>query len=232
MARDYVMKVYGKPRLNGFSASEVFSGWIFYFDTWKNVPVKIKKKEIGTNKEDEKYFAMQSVASQTALKVFPYFPKGEGNETVVNGWLSPSDNLPMEMDPQEWLFIRKVFSLIGENVYKGDYDGAFEIVSKIAKYQRKNAEEYLPSSSEVKTERTYNNLSRPMVPAMACVTLGIVLFILTGVLLSRNKRVPRVISRPVVGISLLLFGYLTVVLILRWIVSGGIEKRRDCKRVW
>ncbi|MCQ2146073.1 MAG: cytochrome c biogenesis protein CcsA [Bacteroidales bacterium] len=222
MARDYVMKAYGKPSVKGFSSAEVFSGWIFYFDTWKNVPLKLKSKEKGTNKEDEKYYVLQSVASQKALRVFPYFPESDGQEGVLNGWLSPTDDLPMEMDPQEWLFVRKVFSLIGENVYKGDYEGALDVISKIAKYQKKNAGEYLPSLSRVRTEKLYNKMSRPMAAAMACVTLGMILFILTGVMISRNRKMPKSIGRMAMILSTLLFVYLTMVLILRWMVSGHI----------
>lgn len=222
MARDYVMKVYGKPSVKGFSSSEVFSGWIFYFDTWKNVPIKLKNKEKGTNKEDEKYYILQTVASQKALRVFPYFPKSDGQSAVVNGWLSPADDLPMEMDSQEWLFVRKVFSLLGENVYKGDYNGALDIISKIAKYQKKNAEEFLPSFSDVRTEKLYNKVSRPMAAAMACVTLGMILFILTGIMISRGRKMPRSISRMAMVLSSLLFVYLTIVLVLRWVVSGHI----------
>jgi len=219
LARDYVMKVYGKPKAMGYSAEEVFSGWMLWFDTWKNVPIKLKAKDRGTTKEDEKYFVMQSVASLKAIKVFPY--KDDGGNGDLR-WISSSDTLPFDMDESEWLFIRKVFSLVSEKANEGDYDGAMQIITKIGVYQRKVAGDVFPSKSKFNAEKVYNKIGRPMMPAMMCVTIGLVLFILTGVMISRRKTLgllPRAITAILTGI---LAVYITDLLGLRWYVSGHV----------
>ena len=59
-----------------------------------------------------------------------------------------------------------------------------------------------------------------MVPFMASITRGLVLFILMGTSLSTGKRVPCIIRIISVVMGILLLIYLTAVLGLRWYVSG------------
>lgn len=43
MAKDFTTKLYGSAHYHGLTSEQVFSGWLFYFDDWKNEPVfKIK----------------------------------------------------------------------------------------------------------------------------------------------------------------------------------------------
>lgn len=43
LAKDFTTKLYGKACYHGLSSEQVFSGWLFYFDDWKNEPMfKIK----------------------------------------------------------------------------------------------------------------------------------------------------------------------------------------------
>ena len=46
-ARQFTAKLYGKPVYKGFSAEQVVTGWIFYYDDWKNEPmIKIKNGNV------------------------------------------------------------------------------------------------------------------------------------------------------------------------------------------
>ena len=52
MAKDFTTKLCGNARYRGYTPEQVFSGWLFYFDDWKDEPVfKIKgtdvRKELG-----------------------------------------------------------------------------------------------------------------------------------------------------------------------------------------
>ena len=38
-ARDFTRKIYGKDTYRGLTAEQVLTGWIFYYDSWKNEPV-------------------------------------------------------------------------------------------------------------------------------------------------------------------------------------------------
>lgn len=45
-ARDFTIKLYGKPTYHGLTSEQVLTGWLFYYDSWKNEPViRIKSNE-------------------------------------------------------------------------------------------------------------------------------------------------------------------------------------------
>ena len=45
-ARDFTLKLYGKETYRGLSAEQVFTGWMFYYDSWKKEPIfRIKSKK-------------------------------------------------------------------------------------------------------------------------------------------------------------------------------------------
>ncbi|MBR0073324.1 MAG: cytochrome c biogenesis protein CcsA [Bacteroidales bacterium] len=47
MAKDFTTKLCGTSTYNGFTPEQVLSGWMFYFDDWKNEPVfKIKGSDV------------------------------------------------------------------------------------------------------------------------------------------------------------------------------------------
>ena len=45
LARDFTIKLYGKPTYRGLTAEQVLAGWIFYFDQWRTQPmIKVKSR--------------------------------------------------------------------------------------------------------------------------------------------------------------------------------------------
>lgn len=45
-ARDFTIKLYGSPSYKGLTPEEVLTGWLFYYDSWKNEPIiRIKSNE-------------------------------------------------------------------------------------------------------------------------------------------------------------------------------------------
>ena len=47
LAKDFTTKLYGSARYKGYTPEQVFSGWLFYFDEWKEEPMfKIKGDEV------------------------------------------------------------------------------------------------------------------------------------------------------------------------------------------
>ena len=215
--RDYCLKAYGKASWNGFSANQVVSGWLFYYDWWRGVPFKVKAKDKGTPREAEKGAIQRSASTGAAFKLFPE-PDAEGQLH----WYSCQDPLPPEIlsDEAHWTFIRKVLDMVGESVQEEDWPEVLRLLGKIKAYQEKNAGEVLPSASKVKAERIWGRLARPMVPFMASLTLGILMFILSGALLSRGKKTPRALQTALAAVALVLWIYLTLTIGLRWYVSG------------
>lgn len=203
MARDYVMKAYGKPSYKGLSAEQVFTGWMLFYDSWKDVPVKKKGME-------ERRQAVFAVASGRAVKMFPITsPEG----TVE--WYSSGDRLPVYVSDDEWTFVRKVGMLVGEYAFEKDYDAVSGVISKVAKYQTDRIGEVLPAPSKVRAERAYNAIGRPFVPAICFVMIGIVLFLLAAF----GVRGVDTLARACGAFGLT---YMTLVLGLRWFVSGHI----------
>lgn len=217
MARDYCLKVYGKSHWKDYTAEQVFTGWLFYYDWWRVVPYKIKAKDKGTPAEGEKEFLVRSVASGDALRLFPL-----ADSAGVVSWYGCNDTLPAEvLDNYElWVFIRKVMDVVNESVRAEDWDEVSRLLGRIKAYQEKTAMAVLPSADKVRAEKFYNRISRPMVPFMASVTLGMILFVLSGIWISKGRKTPKGLQHVLAVISGLLFIYLTAVLGLRWYVSG------------
>ena len=224
LAREYCMKVYGKPKWGDYSAEQVLTGWLFYYDDWKVIPVKVKAKERGTKKQNEKEYIVRSVSSGEALKMFPVrdLPDSlSGGDTRIS-WYASEGDLPAWVfnDYDQWVFIRKVLAMMGESVRDGDWEQVSFLTGKIRSYQEKTAASVLPSPVHFRAEKLYNVISRPRIPFMAAITLGMLLFILSGIALSRGKKLPMWLQWSVVALTLVLLLYLTTVLGLRWYVSG------------
>lgn len=47
LAKDFTVKLYGKPSYKGLTAEQVLTGWFFYYDDWKEEPcIRIKSHEV------------------------------------------------------------------------------------------------------------------------------------------------------------------------------------------
>jgi len=217
MAREYTLKAYGKSHWDDYDACQVVTGWLFYYDWWKDVPFKLKAKDRGSVKEAEKVYILQSVASGDAWKLYPI-----ADSTGFVRWYDSNEMLPVEVidNYDLWVFVRKVMDVVEKSVKEEDWEEVDRIVGKIRDYQVKEAAGYLPSSVRIRAEKAYNRISRPMVPFMASITWGLVLFVLMGIMLSRGKRFPRTVAFASAGMAWLLAIYLTLTLALRWYVSG------------
>ena len=217
LARDYTLKAYGKTHWKDYDALQVVTGWLFYYDWWKDVPFKVKAKDRGTPREAEKSFLVQQVASGDAWKLYPV-----SDSTGHIRWYNSNEPLPAEVveDYERWAFVRKVMDVVERSVRAEDWADVVRIVEKIGAYQQKEAAAVLPSPAKVRAEKLYNRLMRPMVPFMFSITFGIILFVLMGIRLSRGKDMPTVVSTASARLAFVLFLYLTLTLGLRWYVSG------------
>ncbi|MDR1381054.1 MAG: cytochrome c biogenesis protein CcsA, partial [Tannerella sp.] len=47
LAKDFTVKLYGSPSYRGLTAEQVFTGWMFYYSSWKGEPViKVKSRAV------------------------------------------------------------------------------------------------------------------------------------------------------------------------------------------
>ncbi len=225
MARDYCLKVYGKAHWKDFSAVQVVTGWYFFPEMWDNIPVKVKLRDRGTAREYEKYELVLSGARGEPFRIFP------ANTPAGLRWLPPHhaalheamDGLDTALGESHAALHEAMDGLdaaLGEAVGSGDWARAGEILTSIREYQLQAGGDGLPSEARVRAEQLYNRISRPMVPFMAAITIGLILFILSVIWLSRGREMPRSLRVPLSGGAGILTLYLALVLGLYWFVSG------------
>ncbi len=76
------------------------------------------------------------------------------------------------------------------------------------------------SASAATAEQVYMSIGLPRIPFMLSLTLGIVLFVLSAVWMSRGRKYPRGVLLGGAAVALLIWLYLTLVIGLRWHLSG------------
>ena len=166
---------------------------------------------------NEKFNLVSMLAMGNMLKIYPY----RNAEGVVT-WYSLADKLPAEVPYEQWLFIGRSMNLVAEKIMLKKYDEVVSVLDKIRKYQVKEADGDLPPSWRFKAEKLYNriNINRPL--AMACVTLGILFFLIFCLSTSLRKGEGKWLNTLLaMGLGVVLL-YLTLQIALRWIVSDHI----------
>jgi len=224
MTRDYSLKAYGKNGYQGLSSTQVVTGWLFWYDWWNVVPFKLKAKDHGTSTEAEKESIRMQAASGQAFKLFPLHIDDQSGDAVPDGgkivWFSCDDPLPANLDYNTWVFIRRSLDLINDEIKNSNWDQVSLIIRSIRRYQEKEAGQVLPSARHFRSEMLYNRIARPMIPFMASITLGLILFVITGLMMARRRKVPKLMSISLLVLSIVLLAYLTLALGLRWYISG------------
>ena len=260
LARDFTIKLYGKPTYRGFTAEQVLAGWIFYFDQWRTQPmIKVKSghaRELlgiqgryasmddyraadnsyrldhvlalinsgasvddarGINEAHEKYELTFMAATGQLLKLFPV---RQGAEI---SWFTPgSRDLPENLPEDQWVFLRRGMDYLTEMVITHDQEGACHFLEKLREYQVKECGTALPSDTQFKAEKLYNQINSSRWLAMMLVTLGIVLIVVSVRNTAKGRKLPQWVR--MVGICALTVtaAYLVTCVALRWIVSGHV----------
>lgn len=165
---------------------------------------------------NEKFNLVSAVCMGTFLKIFPV--RESQRERLV--WYGAADELPAGLAGDRWLFIRKYSSLLGEQIALARWDESKRLIEKLVLYQQKEAGDAYPSDFYRQAEQLYHTLhfTRPL--AMLCLTLGIVGFGVYAWAMGRNRRPKRLFVALLTGIQCALFVYLSVLLVLRGLVSG------------
>ena len=250
MAKDFTTKLYGNATYHGMSPEQVLGGCIFYYSEWADEPIiKIKggelRQQLGMDgryttlnnllihqellaetKNDknitaasEKMNLVNMVANSKLLKIYP-IADSLGNID----WYSQNDHLPLSVDDDTYLFVRKHLSYCQELVVKGDFATLDTVFDKTLSYQRKQAAEVIPSPARVNAERLYNTLTTGRWLAMLIVMLGIVLFAFNLFSSPRKGDDNSLFSNfktviPTVIVALLTL-FLLLIFVLRWIAGG------------
>lgn len=165
-AIDFTKKLYGSRRYGDFTAEQVLTGFIFFYDDWRQEPLKQDKKEM---KMLEKQMIIEQLHQGTPLKIFPY------TEHSRVTWYAPTSTLPDTMDGEHQKYMRDVFTLLNGEIQAGRYDMANKYLEKMLEYQKTFGQRSLPDGLQVKAERLYNQ------GELTAILLGIPLrWIITG----------------------------------------------------
>ena len=255
LANDFTTKLYGKTTYKGLSAEQVLTGWLFYYDDWKEEPmIKIKGKDVQhllgisgqyasltdfadsngykltdafrdktkvsnyRNVEDanEKFNLICIICGGNALKLYPW----QDIDNKQTTWFAITDNLPENMPAEQWKFIRYSMSYLAEEIAKGNFQNVNRLLEKIRTYQKKEAENALPSDAQISAERVYNSINQTKAVAIVTLVLGLFAFIFYCYRMIKQHETPSIVTLVLRGILMLIFCFLVLLLTLRGYISG------------
>lgn len=187
LARDFTVKIYGKPSYRGLSCEQVLLGWYFFYDDWKNEPmIRVKTSEVkellqtsgasytsmrkvelygGTERLRGKLSSRKALSDAERFSVVELLCGGgmlkifpySTSEGKIV-WASQIDRLPQNVPLEQQFFVRNALNYIHELVVKGDDATLKETILKIKEYQQKEGGESIPSVFRFRAERLYDHL--------------------------------------------------------------------------
>lgn len=188
LAVDFCTKLCGKPAWKGLSANQVLTGWLFYYDEWKNEPmIKIKGSEVRRALHTrEKYVSLAAFYDLDGYRLSSLLLDGNTDarsadekvqllSMVATGsvfkifphadslssslhWYSWTDPLPQSLSYAEWQFERNVMDYVALHIMEGKNIEANEVLLKLRKYQIRNAADKLPAEKRIRAEILYQRL--------------------------------------------------------------------------
>lgn len=157
------------------------------------------------------------VCTGALIKIYPYRPAGDGNLI----WLSWVDKRPREMSLEEWKFIVGSMEYVAKEIQTGHNLNANEALHKIKEHQRLIAGmDNLPSETRFKAEILYNGLPHTALPAYSTVIAGFILLIICYRSYVTACPVRRHVSLVFRLFTIVAWGYLSLLLLLRGYISG------------
>lgn len=200
--------------------------WASYDDFWNSLNVyKLKSPLEAAYRDgdadmvkhlrdaDEKFNVIRMFYNGGLLRMFPY----TGSDGRVS-WLAPGQkDVALDLPEKEWNFVRRSMDYLTESVSASDNARAVEIAGKIIDYQRVRASQVMPSELRLNLERVYNALNSSRWQVMLYLTLSLLLAICFS--LGVADRRDKMFGYAIIAVMAL---HLTVLLVLRWIVSGHV----------
>jgi len=200
--------------------------WASYDDFWNSLNVyKLKSPLEAAYRDgdadmvkhlrdaDEKFNVIRMFYNGGLLRMFPY----TGPDGRVS-WLAPGQkDVTLDLPEKEWNFVRRSMDYLTESVSASDNARAVEIAGKIIDYQRVRASQIMPSELRLNLERVYNALNSSRWQVMLYLTLSLLLAICFS--LGVADRRDKMFGYAIIAVMAL---HLTVLLVLRWIVSGHV----------
>ena len=210
VATDFTMKMTGSASWHGYSADEVFFSWMIYYMPWEK---ELLDNNINPKGAEERKAIVGMFYNGQFTKIFP----APLSSSHGGGWYSPGGQvLPREIPVKEQFFIKQSMDFLTEAIVTGQKDRAFEIIAKIKLFQHDMIGDLLPSKSKTQAEIFYNKLRSQKWPVFLALTLSLLFCI--AMFFTRKQMIHFSLST----LTFLFFAYVTLLLALRWWLSGHI----------
>ena len=163
---------------------------------------------------DEKFNIVRMLYNGEMLRMYPFTDK----QGTVH-WLAPGERNKYGMlEGKEWYFVRKSMDYLAHSIITGDVERAKTLAYKIYAYQHVRGKDVMPSKAAVYSELVYNAVSKQkwsVILFLACS----VLLIIGNMIWAEDCKGRRITLCGNVLLGVML-AYTTVMLILRWVISG------------
>ncbi len=245
LAHDFTMKLYGKSSYLGLTAEQVLSGWLFYYDEWKQEPmIKIKSREarqlLGIEGRYARLTDFNRAIRDYRSEHITHRGVSEANEKfsliamLCTGsmlqifpyrlndtlhWVSQVDILPRELPYEQTVFIEQSMNYINELVAKHNYAELSQVLAKIGQYQQKCCGEAFPSTTRLQAELLYNRMGYSLPLAILLIVIGTAAFLYVCRHITRGNSESSPIQPLLLTGILLGFIYLSIVLLLRGYIA-------------
>ena len=171
---------------------------------------------------DEKITLIMNLRRGTSLQLFPV---AEGGKTT---WYSPTDDLPATIPEPDRRALSQIFNLLYEYALASDWAAMNTVLDRLMRYQSTHAAGVLPTDTQLRAERLYNNV--PFATILFMLNLGFGLIALAHLMAritgfcerGAGRRLHRFLSIAEPAVLFGSFAALTLCEILRWIIARKI----------
>ena len=122
-AQNLVTVLCGQPRYGDYTAEQVFTGLIFYFDDWISEPIIM-----ATDAERQQF--VYELCSGSTLRIFPH-KSGAG----AVSWYTPTGRLPESIGAEHRRYIQEVFTRLNAEVKAEHWETVDAYIDSMIKYQ-------------------------------------------------------------------------------------------------
>ncbi len=122
-AQNLVTVLCGQARYGDYTAEQVFTGLIFYFDDWMREPFIMTA-------DAERQRLIYDLCSGSTLRIFPH-KSGAG----AVSWYTPTGRLPESIDAEHRRYIQEVFTRLNAEVKAEHWETVDAYIDSMIKYQ-------------------------------------------------------------------------------------------------
>ena len=212
-AKDFTIKIYGKPSYKGLTCEQVLAGWFFFPESWRSEQmIKIKgadaKAVLGVS---GKYACLDDFLDRGIYKLESALQNMSGDNIKNIHAANEKFSLITMVCATDMLELDRSIAL-------QEPEEQIRAFVKIRREQASEGAEGYPAEALFRAEKLYNrsNLNKPL--AMFCLTAGILAFLAFCLSDKRLRWLRICLACICAGV----FGYLTFHIGLRWYISGHV----------